>query len=415
MDAERPRPGTARAVVAFLLRGALGLASLLGPCGGAQAAPVRTVAVASVGELERAAAAAGPGVSLRIAPGTYAGGLRLAGLTGAPGRPVRLEAADPEHPPVFEGGGSGLHLQDPAHVELVDLVFRGQRGNGLNVDDGGTPATPAHHVVLLRITVRDVGPEGNCDGIKCSGVDDLDVRDCLVERWGRGGSAVDFVGCHRGTIEGSTFRHQGELPGASGVQLKGGTSEVTVRRCRFEGAGARAVNAGGSTGSAYFRPPLDAWKGPKAEARDLVVEGCTFVGGQACIAFVGVDGARFRFNTLYRPERWALRFLQETRLEGFVPCRRVAVTDNLIVFTTDRWAEGGVNVGPGTEASSSTFARNLWFAADAPDRTRASVRLPAVEQDGTYGKDPLLTDPARGDLGVRAGSPAARVGAHALP
>src|SRR5687767_13112717 len=80
--------------------------------GGADAE--RGVLVTSVAELQRAAAAARPGTRIRIGPGTYPGGVHLVGLTGAAGRPVVLEAADPERPPVFEGGGSGLQLSDPA-------------------------------------------------------------------------------------------------------------------------------------------------------------------------------------------------------------------------------------------------------------------------------------------------------------
>lgn len=390
-------------------------AVLLGLGGAAGAEAERAVEVRDVAGLQRAAAAARPGTRIRLAPGTYAGGVHLVGLTGAPGRPIVLEAADPQQPPRFEGGGSGLQLTDPVHVELVGLAFQGQRGNGLNLDDGGTPETPAHHVTLRGLVVRDVGPDGNCDGIKCSGLLDLRVEGCRVERWGRGGSAVDCVGCRRAVIEDCTFVHLPEAAGANGVQMKGASAEITVRRCRFEHAGGRAVNAGGSTGLEYFRPPLSAWKGPRYEAKDLVIEGNTIIGSQASVAFVGVDGAVLRFNTLHLPGRWALRILQETRAEGFVPCRNVEVSDNLIVFRRSAWAEGGVNVGPGTEPASFRFLRNHWFAEDAPERTRALVRLPSPEQQGVHGEDPWLLDPAQGRLGVRPGSPAARVGAHALP
>ncbi len=398
-----------------LARSAALLASGLALLRPAVGAPAEVVQVSDVAGLRRAAAAARPGTRIRLAPGTYAGGVHLTGLAGAPGRPVVLEAEDAAAPPVIEGGGSGLQLTDPAHVELVGLVLRGARGNGLNVDDGGSPETPAHHVVLRGLVVEDVGPEGNCDGIKLSGVEDLTVTGCRVERWGSGGSAIDLVGCRRGTIEGCTFRHAPGLPGASGVQLKGATAELRVRRCRFEHAGARAVNAGGSTGLAYFRPPLERWQGPRYEARALTIEGNTFVGSQAPVAFVGVDGAVFRFNTLYEPGRWALRILQENRAEGFVPCRDVEVADNLIAFRSGAWSEGGVNVGDGTDPGSFRFARNVWFALDAPARTRALVRTPTPERDGRYGDDPRFVDPAAGDLGVRPGSPALRAGAHALP
>ena len=53
---------------------------------------------------------------------------------------------------------------------------------------------------------------------------------------------------------------------------------------------------GGSTGMNYFRP-----KGARYEAKDIRVEGCVFVGSDAPVAFTGVDGATFRYNTIYRP------------------------------------------------------------------------------------------------------------------
>ena len=194
---------------------------------GAQApAPgAAAVTVADTDGLRRALADAVPGTTIRIAPGTYRGGLSARGLRGEPGRPIVLAAADPERPPVFEGGDSGLHLSDPAHVELHDLVVAGVRGNGINIDDGGSPDTPAHHVVLRGLVVRDIGPAGNRDGIKLSGVDDFRVEGCTVERWGDRGSGIDMVGCHRGEVAGCTFRH-GDRQGDNGVQAKGGSSEI---------------------------------------------------------------------------------------------------------------------------------------------------------------------------------------------
>jgi hypothetical protein len=266
----------------------------------AVAADPKTVEVKSREELRAAVAAAGPGTRIEIAAGDYGGGWLFREVHGAEGRPVVLAAKDPLHPPEFRGGGVGIQLTGAVHVELAGLSFSGQTGNGINVDDGGVPATPTHHVVLRALTVRDVGPDGNCDGIKLSGLTDFRVENCTLERWGRGGSAVDMVGCSAGVIERCVLRHSADATGASGVQMKGGTRDVAVRRCRFENAGSRAVNAGGSTGLVYFRPPLAEWKGPKYEAKDLVVEGCTFVGSDAPVAFVGVDGAKFRFNTVAR-------------------------------------------------------------------------------------------------------------------
>jgi hypothetical protein len=258
-----------------------------------------------------------------------------------------------------------------------------------------------------------VGPKGNRDGIKLSGVTDFRVEGCTLERWGAGGSAIDMVGCHRGIIESNLFRH---LPtgseGANGVQTKGGSRDILIRRNRFEHAGSRGVNIGGSTGLQFFRPPLipetESW-----EAKDIRVEGNTFIGSGAPVAFVGVDGAVVRFNTIYRPQRWALRILQETTAPGFVPCRRGTFTDNMVAFHSAEWATGGVNMGPNTAPATFQFARNWWFCLDNPARSRPA--LPVAEDAGVYGEPLQFRDPESGDLRLQSGSPANRVGAEALP
>jgi len=404
--------GRGRRLRAATLLGVLAAVAGVGTGAAADPAGATTVRVRDLASLRRALADAKAGTRVLVEPGEYVGGVSAGPLAGAQGKPIVLAAADPKHPPVFTGPGSQLHLRDVAWIEVRDLTFRGSTSNGINIDDGGTPDTPTHHVLLSRLRVEDVGPTGNRDGIKLSGVDDFRVEDCVIERWGTGGSAVDMVGCHRGVLEGNTLRHT-EEQNASGIQMKGGTSNVVVRKNRFEHAGGRAVNLGGSTGLEFFRPPLEADpRGEHAEARDIVVEGNVFVGSAAAVAFVGATDAIVRFNTIYRPGRWALRILQETRVAGFVPCRKGAFTDNLVVFDTAGWG-GAVNVGPGTEPTSFSFARNAWYATDRPDASRPD--LPTPETKGIYGKDPLLVDPGKGDFAVRSGSPAAKVGAHALP
>src|SRR6185312_6655030 len=159
-------------------------------------------------------------------------------------------------------------------------------GNGLNIDDGGRAGTPSHHVTLRNLRVADVGPRGNVDGIKLSGLDDFRVVNCTVERWRSDGSAIDMVGCHRGVVSGCAFKGGG----SNGVQIKGGSADVTVRGCRFEDCGERAVNAGGGTDKPFFRPPLETQPaGKRYEATNLTIEGCTFVGGEAAVAVAGAD------------------------------------------------------------------------------------------------------------------------------
>jgi len=364
--------------------------------------------------LRTALSAAKPGTRVLLEPGEYRGGLSFRGLAGAPGRPIVIRAADPERPPVIRGGGSGIQLTDPAHVEIEHIVFTGASGNGINIDDGGDFESPAHHVAIRDVKVSEVGGRGNNDGIKLSGLTDFVVERSTMDGWGtRGGSGIDMVGCHKGRIEGNVFRNR-DAEGASGVQAKGGSSRIAIRKNRFEGAVGRGVNIGGSTGLEYFRPPLaSGGKGAERfEAAEITVEGNTFIGGVAPVAFVGADRCVVRFNTIYHPGRWALRILQETTTEGFVPSRKGEFTDNLIVYERGRWG-GAANVGAGTAPETFRFARNFWYAEDAPERSRPE--LPSPEESGTGGRDPLFKDASGGDLSVRDGSPARKAGAHALP
>ncbi|MFT3685379.1 MAG: right-handed parallel beta-helix repeat-containing protein [Phycisphaerales bacterium] len=382
------------------------------------------VKVDSIAALRDAARTAKPGDRLLLAPGTYSGTLMLDGLKGEKGRPIVIGAVDPKNPPVIRGGSEGLHLSKPAYVTVQDLVVERATGNGINIDDGGDRTALAPGVQLSRLCVRDIGEgasenqagKGNCDGIKLSGLTGFKVQQCTVERWGTGGSAVDMVGCHDGWIAGCTFRHvdpgDGEQQGASAVQMKGGTRGVTVTSSRFEHAGQRAVNIGGSTGLQFFRPPLSDGDAPRSEASDINVEACTFVGSDAAVAFVGVDGAIVRFNTIYQPRRWALRILQETRSKGFVPCRKGVFENNIVVVGggVGGRAPSAVNVGDATDAASFTFANNVWFGFGTTPPS-----LPVKETGGSYGVDPRLRDPAKGDFMPARDGPAKNAGVFAAP
>jgi hypothetical protein len=355
--------------------------------------------------LVKALQQATPGTTIRIAPGTYRGGIDATGLKGEKDKPIVIAGADPKQPPVLEGGGGGIHLSGCSHVEIRDIHITGATGNGVNIDDGGDRNTPSRGIVLRRLAVTNIGPEGNRDGIKMSGVDGFTIDGCRVERWGSGGSAIDFVGCHEGVVENCDFTHDaGSAAQGSGVQNKGGSRAIVIRRCRFTHAGSRAVNAGGSTGLEYMRP-----ENPGFEAKDITVEDCYFTGSAAPVAFVGVDGAVFQRNTIYRPTRWVTRILQENQNPGYAACRNGVFRENLIVFHSSDLATA-VNVGGGTEPQTFRFEKNAWYCVDNPARTQSLVRLPVAEVDGVYGTDPMLKDAAAGDFTKGKESPLKKYG-----
>ena len=313
------------------------------------------------------------GTTIRLAPGDYGGGHHVSGIEN-----LTIEALDPENSPHFKGGGNDWQFSRCAGLTLRYLRISGQTGNGLNLDDGGERESPVKGISLEHLEINDIGPQGNHDGIKCSGLEDLTIRDCTITGWG--GQGIDFVGCRRSLITGCRFEGKAGFSASAGVQLKGGTSEVTVEKCHFINAGERPLNVGGSTGLEYFRPP-----GAISEAARIIVRDNVIEGSPCAAAFVGVDGAEFANNTILFPEKWIFRILQETTAPGFVPCREVMVKNNYVVFRRAQ-VQIEVNIGGNTAPETFRFEKNHWFAEDRPEKSKPV--LPTDEEGGVYGKDP---------------------------
>jgi hypothetical protein len=353
------------------------------------------IAVRNAGELSKALERVRAGDRVALAPGEYRGPLSTrAGISGSKDSPIVICAADPKLPPVIKGG---MQLRSPAHLELRDFIVEGGT-NGINIDDGGSWATPAHDIRLANISIKNVGPNGNCDGLKLSGVDDFKIENCRIEKWGSSGSAIDMVGCHKGVISGCTFQ-EARSDQANGVQTKGGSSEITISHCRFTRSGGRGVNAGGSTGLEYFRPKDAAY-----EAKAITIEDCTFEGSMSAIAFVGVDGAIARHNTIYGPTKWVFRVLQENTNPRFARCGNVKVENNLVLFRSEE-VKTVVNVGGNTAPETFTFTDNVWCCVDRPADSKRLVALPTKEAGGVYNFVPKFKDEQKGDFGLLAPAP----------
>jgi hypothetical protein len=347
------------------------LASVFVPIVRAEEFPV--VIVRTAEELKDALRNPAPGTTIRIAPGEYPGGWSAANVSS-----LTVEALDPNAKPIFRGGTTGWHFSRCDGLILRNLVIIGQTENGLNIDDGGQRERSIPGVWIERVEVRDIGPRGNHDGIKLSGLRGLNVRDCKIEGWG--GEGIDMVGCRFVAVIGCELSGKDGFSASAGIQMKGGCTQIVVEKCRFIHAGERPVNMGGSTGMDYFRPPAAHY-----EAAGITVRKCLFEGSSCAAAFVGLDGGEFYENTILYPEKWIFRILQETRAEGFAPCRNVIIRENRIVFRRSQVAVE-VNIGPGTAPDTFQFARNQWFAEDHPSASKP--KLPVAESGGTYGTDP---------------------------
>jgi hypothetical protein len=355
---------------------------------GSAARPFDTIA--------RALAAATPGTRILVAAGRY-GRLDVGSRSGAPGRPIAI-VADGEVT-IDGSGGTGISVSDASWLVLEGLTIAGSSVHGMNIDDGGSFDTPAHHIVLRNLRIPSAGSGGNNDCIKMSGVDDFWVLGSDVARCDRG-EAIDMVGCHRGVIHGNVFH---DVVG-SGVQAKGGSADVLIHGNVFADIPSRAVNAGGSTGLEFFRP-VDA---PYEAARIRVLSNVfarTGAMSGAAIAYVGCDGCVAAHNTIVAPRTWVARILQESTQPRFVPCRDGVFANNVVVLDAAD-IRTVVNVGAGTAPETFTFRNNLFFAVDQGAGWRPPYAGVPAETGGIYQRDPLMVDRAGGDYRLRAGSPA---------
>ncbi|MCF8238142.1 MAG: right-handed parallel beta-helix repeat-containing protein [Saprospiraceae bacterium] len=347
--------------------------------------------------LEQAAQAAQPGDTLLLSPGVHSGGMYIENLQGLPQSWIVIRGK-PGAGTTILGGTNAIQFTDPAYLIIEELTFREQTGNGVNIDDGGSYATPAHDILIRHCVFEDMNASGNNDLLKLSGLDSFNIQSCTFRNGAAGGSGIDMVGCHKGRIHSNLFQNLG----SNSIQAKGGTRYITMIQNTFLDGGQRSLNLGGSTGAPYFRP-----LGADYEAADLNVVANIFIGSEAPIAYVGSQHVRVWNNTIYRPDKWVMRILQESSDTSFYK----AVADgefvnNLVIV--DNGLAIATNIGPNTNAASFLVARNLWYHLDQPNWT--GPYLPSPEIEGLVQIDPEVVDLAMQNFYLTSMSPAIQAG-----
>lgn len=333
-----------------------------------------------------------PGTTILISPGLYTQGIYLKDTHGTHDLPIVIAGSDPDNQPIFMGQGEGIKMSSCSYIKFSNLTFQGFTKNGINIDDGGNLETPTHHIILDNITVLDIGPTGNRDALKMSGVDHFIISNSMFKGWG--GSGVDMVGCHNGVVENCQFIGVDGYRTANGVQIKGGSRNILVQSSYFENAGERVVHIGGSTGKQYFRP-----QGTSYEAKDVTVAGNTIAGGEAQIAWITAQKSHVHHNLFYFPGKWVGRILQETKDPMFEPSQEGLFENNMVV--TDDRVRTFFNVGRGTQPSSFVFRANSWFNP----KGSFAPSLPVPEKDGVYDLDPGIIQNDDGRLLASSSDP----------
>lgn len=347
----------------------------------ATAARAVVLNVHSEDALRSAVSNATPGTTILIAAGDYAGGFNFRNISGSATARITVQGADAHNPPVFHGPAQAIHLSDCNYITLANLIVDGCTSNGINCDDAGSIASPMHDLIIQNVTIRHIGPRGNHDGLKMSGIDRFIVRKCRFNGWG--GSGIDMVGCHQGVVEDCYFHGEAGFDNTEAIQMKGGCADILVQGCFFDRAGGRGLNLGGATGLPYFRPRVGDY-----EATRLLVAGNRFFGCQAPVAWPTASHNRVVQNTMVLPEKWIGRILQETRDPRFRPSHDGVFEKNVVVFDRRVGRFEFINVGPGTAPETWKFVDNAWFNIDG-DR---KPKLPGIENGSIWQVDPRLVD-----------------------
>lgn len=336
-----------------------------------------------------------PGDTVLIHPGTYTTSTYIVEKNGTFGVDIVIRGVD-QSSVIIEGPSSSMQFVDCSHITVENLTMRGQKGNALFFDDGGTIETPSRYITVRNIVFE--GMEGasnvNTNFLKMAGVDDFSIISCQFDRGPVKSLCIDLVGCHDGFIYNCLLR--GTTDG--GIQAKGGSQFIDIYNNTFVDCGDRAINIGGNTGLPFFRP-ADA----TFEASNINVYTNTFVGCRASIAFAGAVNSEVVNNTIVDPSAWPFRILQESvDASRFEPCGNNIIQNNIIVFRNTLNAH--FNVGPNTAPETFTVSHNLWYNSDMPSRSNENI-APVVETMSVYGQDPLFVNPTT-DLSISSISPA---------
>ncbi len=342
--------------------------------------------------IQQAALDAQMGDTIFVKAGVYPGGMFISNLKGSPDKFIRI-IGEPNQEVIIQGGSNAIQFSDPEYVSLENLIFQGQTGNGLNIDDGGDYITPSANIIIKNCVFRDINASGNNDLLKLSGVDSFGVEGCIFQNGAAGGSGIDMVGCHNGIISHCKFFNMG----SNAIQAKGGSQFIEIYANYFENCGQRTLNLGGSTGLNFFRP-IDA----KFEAADLKVYSNIFIGSVAPICFVGSIRVEVINNTIINPEKWVIRILQETVDESrFEKCGNNSFLNNLIYLGN---LSTETNIGPNTAPETFTFRNNFWYNYQNPNWT--GPHLPVNDPNQIINLSPNFVDFDAKDFRLQKGSPA---------
>ncbi len=243
---------------------------------------------------------------------------------------------------------------------------------------------------------------GNYDGVNAVGVNYLYVVNNQISSVGDSSSAIQFVGCHNSVISQNTITNTGL--GGLGVSTRGGSSDVIIHGNTFENmtaSGAKAVQLGGNTSLAFFKPPLvDSTTDPLAEnfeAARIIALSNIINNVDTPLVYDGCIDCVFANNTVTDPLAFIVRILQSTLSDAtftFAETQNGEFLNNIVIYSTTNITSQNqvVNIGANTLPATFTFDHTLWWATN--EAANYTTTLPAPippETASLYQLDPLFT------------------------
>jgi hypothetical protein len=178
--------------------------------------------------LERAAAAAGPGDTVRVRAGVYRGRVRFE-RSGTPAAPIRVVAAEPGVVVDAAGASEALLFKFATDIEVAGLRVTGGVGQGIWVEGGA------------RIALRDLDLSDNPGaGVRMRATSGLELADSVVTRNGSAG-AMELPGTSGSRFLRNEIHDNGKAAAAyngDGIQLAGADAVVLGNTITGNGSGA---------------------------------------------------------------------------------------------------------------------------------------------------------------------------------
>ncbi len=376
------------------------------------------------GGVQRAISDTSPGDAIYVHEGEYLNEPSPGGypMYGAPGQYVYLMGAPGESKPVFSGSATASFVSmtggenPPHHFVLKDLIYRKAEptvgSHCINIYGANQYSPNVHNVIVDGCEFYQQARYSEM--IKMAGVDSFVIKNCIMNASNASVIGMAGVGCHDGEV----YNCRVDSCLQSGIQFKGGSSEIVIRNNVVNMAYFTGINCGGDSDTEVFRPPLNEMEEPAYEARGIHVYSNLIIDVAAPIAFDTARNCKAYNNLIVVTDKTrSPSGLESTygllwvRHSGHYDCpspsRDNLLANNIFYFREKEPYYPNVfwqlSVGDeGDYSDTHEFYNNLWYCFEDSTKSWASWNMDGqvdypIVRNNVFSRDPMIqTDPDTG-------------------